>query len=143
VGAFVTEVRPRWSDMDAFGHVNHANTVTLLEDARVGLLFVEASRRGLTGMAQGMVVARLVVNYHAPLVFTGDPVRVEIAVRALRAASFVLDYRLYGGRSEQDEVVATAETLMAPFDVAAGRPRRLTEAERDFLAGYHSGGRVA
>ncbi|HEX4705043.1 MAG TPA: thioesterase family protein, partial [Pseudonocardiaceae bacterium] len=46
MGVFVAEVRPRWSDMDSFGHVNHANTVTLLEEARVDLLFGEGARHG-------------------------------------------------------------------------------------------------
>jgi acyl-CoA thioester hydrolase len=129
--------------MDVFGHVNHANTVTLLEEARIELLFGEGSRRGAASMADGMVVARLVVDYHSPLVFDGGYVRVEIAVRELRAASFTLDYAVYNGRKSSDAVVATAETLLVPYDVAATRPRRLTDAERDFLAGYRAGARSA
>jgi acyl-CoA thioester hydrolase len=129
--------------MDVFGHVNHANTVTLLEEARIELLFGEGSRQGAASMAAGMVVARLVVDYHSPLVFDGGCVRVEIAVRELRAASFTLDYTVYNGRRASDAVVATAETLLVPYDVAATRPRRLTDAERDFLAGYRAGARSA
>jgi acyl-CoA thioester hydrolase len=129
--------------MDVFGHVNHANTVTLLEEARVELLFGEGGRHGAASMADGMVVARLVVDYHAPLVVDGSGVRVEIVVRELRAASFTLDYTVYNGRRSSDAVVATAETLLVPYDVAASRPRRLTDAERDFLAGYRAGVRSA
>lgn len=125
--------------MDAFGHVNHANTVTLLEEARVELLFVEAARHGATDMADGMVVARLAIDYHMPLVVNGSTVRVELSVRELRAASFTLDYSLHSGRLPTDAVVATAQTLMVPYDVPAGRLRRLSEAERDFLAGYRAG----
>ena len=125
--------------MDAFGHVNHANTVTLLEEARAELLFVEAARQGAKTMAGGMVVARLVVDYHVPLVADGSNVRVEISVRTLKAASFTLDYVVHGGRSTTDAVVATAETLMVPYNLESGRPRRLDEAERDFLAGYRAG----
>ncbi|GAA3706911.1 acyl-CoA thioesterase [Gordonia hankookensis] len=33
--AFVAEVGVRWSDMDAFGHINHARMVTLMEEARI------------------------------------------------------------------------------------------------------------
>jgi acyl-CoA thioester hydrolase len=143
LGVYVAEVRPRWSDMDVFGHVNHANTVTLLEEARVDLLFTEGSRQGATGMGAGMVVARLVVDYHAPLVANGTSIRVEIVVRELRAASFTLDYTVYNGRRSSDAVVATAETLLVPYDVAATRPRRLSDAERDFLAGYRAGVRNA
>lgn len=143
MGVYVAEVRPRWSDMDVFGHVNHANTVTLLEEARIDMLFSEGGRRGAPTMADGMVVARLVVDYHAPLVADGGSVRVEIAVRELRAASFTLDYTVHNGRRSTDAVVATAETLLVPFDVQARRPRRLTDAERDFLAGYRAGVRSA
>jgi acyl-CoA thioester hydrolase len=137
---FLAEVRPRWSDMDAFGHVNHANMVTLLEEARVELLFTEARRRGVDGLARGMVVARLLVEYHVPLLVDGSSVRVELAVRELRAASFVMDYSVHSGLSTSDKVVSTAETLLVPYDTAKGRPRRLTESERDFLAGYRSDG---
>lgn len=143
MGVFVAEVRPRWSDMDAFGHVNHANTVTLIEEARVDMLFGEAGRQGAASMVDGMVVARLVVDYHTPLVVDGTSVRVEISVRELRAASFTLDYKVHSGRRESDAVVATAETLMVPYDLDAARPRRLTDAERDFLAGYRAGVRNA
>ena len=140
MGVFVAEVRPRWSDMDPYGHVNHANTVTLLEEARVDLLFGEAVRHGAADMAEGVVVARLVVDYHTPLIADGTSVRVEIAVRELRAASFTLDYTIHSGRRESDAVVATAETMLVPYDRAKARPRRLTDAERDFLAGYRAGG---
>jgi acyl-CoA thioester hydrolase len=129
--------------MDAFGHVNHANTVTLIEEARVDMLFGEAGRQGAVSMADGMVVARLVVDYLTPLTVDGSSVRIEVSVRELRAASFTLDYRLHSGRRESDAVVATAETLMVPYDLDAARPRRLTDTERDFLAGYRAGVRSA
>jgi acyl-CoA thioester hydrolase len=37
-------------------------------------------------------------------------------------------------------VAATAETRLVPYDTESGRPRRLTEEERDFLAAYRSNG---
>lgn len=143
LGVFVAEVRPRWSDMDVFGHVNHARTVTLLEEARIDMLFTEGGRQGAATMSGGMVVARLVVDYHAPIVADGAAIRIEIAVRELRAASFTLDYTVYNGRRQSDPIAATAETLLVPYDTKALRPRRLTDAERDFLAGYRAGVRSA
>jgi acyl-CoA thioester hydrolase len=139
LGVFVAEVRPRWSDMDAYGHVNHANTVTLLEEARVEMLFVEAARHGALDMSGGLVVAKLQVSYHAPLFVNGTAFRVEMSVTQLRMAAFTLDYKVHSGPLETDKIAVTAETMLAPFDLAEGRPRRLTEAERDFLAGWRSG----
>ncbi|MGI8310574.1 acyl-CoA thioesterase [Saccharopolyspora hattusasensis] len=129
MGAFVAEVALRWSDMDAFGHVNHARTITLLEEARAELLFTEAERQGLLGMAEGMVVARVVIDYHSPVLYRARSLQVRMSVRELKAASFIVDYTAYA-----QEAVATAETLMVPYDLRAGRPRRLTSEERDFLA---------
>ncbi len=131
MGAFVAEVALRWSDMDVFGHVNHARTITLLEEARAGLLFTEAGRQGLLGMAEGMVVAKVVADYHAPLVYAAGSLQVFMSVRELRAASFVIDYSAY---AQGSEAVATAETLMVPYDITGARPRRLTADERSFLA---------
>lgn len=131
MGAFVAEVALRWSDLDAFGHVNHARTVTLLEEARASLLFVEAERQGLLGMAEGMVVARVAVDYHAPLMYSAGTLQVRMSVRELKAASFVMDYTAC---ARGEAAVATAETLMVPYDLREGRPRRLTADERNFLA---------
>lgn len=126
--------------MDAFGHVNHANTVTLLEEARVELLFGEAARLGASEMTRGVVVARLVVDYLAPLVANGKPVRVAMTVKDMRTAAFTIGYIVHSGPSEDDMVAATAETMLVPYDMENSRPRRLTEAERDFLAAYRSNG---
>jgi acyl-CoA thioester hydrolase len=129
--------------MDAFGHVNHANTVTLLEEARIELLFTEAARHGVKEMAEGMVVAKLFVDYLAPIVFTGEEILVEMSVRELKSASFTLDYVVRSSRGTGSPVVTKAETLMVPYNVTTARPRRLTEAERDFLAGWRAGGNGA
>lgn len=129
---FAVEVAVRWSDMDAYGHVNHARTVTLLEDARTELLFNEMSRRGQNQFTEGVLVARLSVDYLLPLVYSGEPVLIEMWVGEIRAASFVLHYMMRG-RADRT-VLVTAETLMVPYDIAASRPRRLTAVEREYLA---------
>lgn len=130
---YVAMVRPRWSDMDAFGHVNHARMVTLLEEARVPLLFGEASRQGLAEFAKGMVVVKLAVHYRAPIVVDGQDIRVEVSLRDLKFASATLDYKVHSGPTPQDNVAVVADTVLAPYDVATGRPRRFTDEEREFL----------
>lgn len=130
---YVAMVRPRWSDMDVFGHVNHAKMVTLLEEARVPLLFDEAGRAGLAEFAKGMVVVDLAVRYHAPIVVNGQQIRVDVALRDLKFASLTLGYTVHSGPSEEDKVAVTAQTVLAPYEVATERPRRLTEEERAFL----------
>ncbi|SFB26306.1 acyl-CoA thioester hydrolase [Amycolatopsis marina] len=119
--------------MDVFRHVNHANMVTLLEEARVPLLFGDNADPGLPGFAEGIVVVRLSVDYRAPVVVRGAGLRVKISLRELRFASFTLDYEVRDGLSEKDILAVSAQTTLAPYDVRTGRPRRLSEDEREFL----------
>ena len=128
---YVTEVRVRWSDLDAFGHVNNARTLTLLEEARVDWLFVEAGRRGADTLTQGVVVVRIVIDYRRQIGF-GPPVTVSMGLSALGAASFTIDYQVL----VDGELAATASSRLAPVDPVTFRPRRLEAAERDFLLPY-------
>ncbi|WP_156757802.1 acyl-CoA thioesterase [Actinokineospora pegani] len=139
MGVFVAQVRPRWSDMDLYGHVNHARTVTLLEEARVEMLFAEAALHGTEDLAKGLIVAKLSVDYKLPLFAHGAALRVEITVREIRAAYFVLDYKIRTGQAESDPVAVIASTTMVPYDFSTQHPRRITEVERDFLATWHGG----
>lgn len=132
---FSTDVAVRWSDMDLYGHVNNARVVTLLEEARAVLLFSEGARRGAQTLAEGMVVAELVVRYRQPLVYSANPVRVRLWVSELRAASFALDYVVAG----TDGDAVTARTQLVAYDAGTQRSRRLMPAEREFLAAFRDG----
>ena len=96
MAVFITDVAVRWSDMDVYGHVNNACVVTLLEEARTELLFGEGAQRGAQTLASGVVVVELLVRYRQPLVYSASPVRVQLWVSELRAASFTLDYTVAG-----------------------------------------------
>ena len=105
---YVSHVRPRWTDMDVYGHVNHAKMVTLLEEARIPLLFKGAVEAGLDQLPKGIVVVKLEVAYKAPIVVSGQQLRVDIDLTELRAASFTLAYRVHTGPAESDPVAVTA-----------------------------------
>ncbi|MGH3787231.1 MAG: acyl-CoA thioesterase [Pseudonocardiaceae bacterium] len=129
---FITDVAVRWSDMDAYRHVNNARVVTLLEEARTELLFGEGARRGAQTLADGVVVVELMVHYRQPLVYSATPVRVRLWVSELRAASFTLDYVVTATYGD----AVTARTKLAAYDVRAQQPRRLTSPEREFLVTF-------
>ncbi len=118
----------RWSDLDAFGHVNNARFLTLYEEARVDLFFVGARAAGLSSFEEGIVIARHEVDYLRPVDY-GDPVRIETWVAEMRAASLTVAYELYDG----DALASRARSVCVPYNLATGRPRRLSDAEREFL----------
>ena len=127
----VYNVALRWSDMDAYGHVNNARFLTLYEEARVAMFFVGARAQGLTSFEDGIVIARHEIDYLRPVDY-GDPVRIELWVSDLRAASFTVAYELFDG----DVLASRAKSVCVPYNLAEAFPRRLTEAERDFLKPY-------
>ena len=117
----------RWSDMDAFGHVNNARFLTLYEEARVALMF----KGGLDSLSRGVVISRHEVDYLRPVDY-GDAVRIELWISELRAASFTVSYELFDG----DVLASRAKSVCVPFNLAKQFPRRLSEAEKDFLKPY-------
>jgi acyl-CoA thioester hydrolase len=124
-------VAVRWSDLDAFGHVNNARFLTLYEEARVAMFFTGARAHGLTSFEEGIVIARHEIDYLQPVDYSG-PVRVELWISELRAARFTVDYELFDGAV----LASRAKSVCVPYNLTHGHPRRLTEAERDFLQPY-------
>ncbi|GIF08582.1 acyl-CoA thioesterase [Actinoplanes siamensis] len=132
---FVYDVPVRWSDMDAYGHVNNARFLTLYEEARVAMFFVGARKHGLGSFEEGIVIARHEIDYLRPVDF-GEPVRVEMWISELRAAAFTVSYELF-----DDGVLASrAKSVCVPYHLVAGHPRRLTPEEREFLMPYVGSG---
>jgi acyl-CoA thioester hydrolase len=125
----------RWSDMDAFGHVNNVRFLTLYEEARVALMFVGARKHGLTSLEQGVVVSRHEVDYLRPVDYT-DPVRIELWLEEIRPSRFVVGYELRG----DGQVASRARSVCVPFDLANRRPRRLSGPEREFLTPWFDAG---
>jgi acyl-CoA thioester hydrolase len=119
----------RWSDMDAYGHVNNGAFVTYLEEARVDAFFRRGAEQGLTGLEGGVVIRRHEIDYLKPVHYT-DLLRIELWVPEVRHAYFRVAYEGFVG----DAQVCTARSVLVPYDLDAGRLRRLTAAEREWLA---------
>ncbi len=132
---YAVDVAVRWSDQDVYGHVNHACVVTLLEEARTALLFDEATRVGVLAFETGLLVSAVEVRYRRPIPWTPAGVRVQMWAHELRAASFRVGYRVLLA-SDDPRPAAEASTELVPYDLAAGRPRRLTPQERAFVGRY-------
>ena len=133
-GRFIYDAALRWSDMDAYGHVNNARFLTLYEEARVAMFFVGARKHGLGSFEEGIVIARHEIDYLRPVDY-GEAVRIELWISELRAASFTVSYELF----DEDVLASRAKSVCVPFNLAEQFPRRLTTAEREFLEPYREG----
>ncbi|RKN37606.1 acyl-CoA thioesterase [Streptomyces hoynatensis] len=123
----------RWSDMDAFGHVNNVVFLRYLEEARIDFMFRLAREAASPGaFTGGSVVARHEIDYLRPLVHRHRPVAIEIWVAKLGGASATVAYEV----RDEETLFARASTVIVPYDLEKARPRRLTEEERTFLTRY-------
>ncbi|MEV7089653.1 thioesterase family protein [Streptomyces sp. NPDC093085] len=129
----------RWSDMDAFGHVNNAVFISYLEEARVDFMFRLAPGDGSPSFSGGSVVARHEIDYKLPLVHRHQPVTIESWVTKITAATLTISCEIKDG----DQVYVRASTVVVPYDLEAGRPRRITAEEKAYLQEYLDDGQGA
>ncbi len=126
----------RWDDMDGFGHVNNVTFLTYMQEARTAMLFAGEAAHRAPDLLKGVVVARHEIDYRRPLEWRPEPIEVEVWVSELKAASFTLRYELIDQLNEARLLLAEAMTVLVPFDLAASRPRRLSDGERSFFDGF-------
>jgi acyl-CoA thioester hydrolase len=113
----------RFRDVDAFGHVYHAEYLTLLDEARTRW-FRETLDLADPG---AYVMARIEVDYESPLVLEDGRAGFSFDVERVGTSSLTL---LETVQAPDGRVAARARSVTVRHDVAAGRSRPLTEAER-------------
>ena len=119
----------RWSDMDAYGHVNNVRFLTYLEEARIDLLLTAAGPAGRAMLDEGVVVVRHEIDYKRPLVHRVEPVPIASWVEEISNASFTVAYEI----ADPDQVYVTARTKLVLVDLTTGRPRRVGDDDRTWL----------
>ena len=129
---FTARVAMRWSDMDAYGHVNNVQFLTYVEEARVEM-FQAVPLSGVDQVASGILVASSEIKYLKPLLHRHAPVPIDVWVTRIGAASFALAYEVH---DDDGPVYARAASVMVPYDFGNERPRRLTADEKEWLGMY-------
>jgi acyl-CoA thioester hydrolase len=123
----------RFSDVDAYRHVNNVKYFEYYQEARIALISTigglpdEGSESG----GVGVVVAQVDVDYRAPILYRAQPYVVETWVSRVGRSSFVVDGQIRDG----DAIRSAARVTMVAFDPAAGRARQLSDTQRERLLG--------
>lgn len=124
---FTTEIAMRFSDLDAYGHVNNAVIFTYLETARFNLFrdkFADQVDSELT-----YLVAEANCRYLKPISIH-HRVLIEITAENIGRSSFTLRYRMHDGQGQD---FADAATVMVCYDPRKGATATLPEAVRGGL----------
>ncbi len=113
----------RFRDVDSFGHVYHAEFLTLLDEARTKWF----------GQAMGMdnpsdyVLARVEIDYVSSIVLADEAVSATFEVERVGTSSLTLREAM---RTRDGRVVSQGRVVTVLRDVATGTSRPLTEGER-------------
>lgn len=118
----------RFSDVDAFGVVNHARYLTYCEDSRTSFFALMRKRIGGKALRNGVTIATLECDYLRPLRLDVREVVVSCRVESLGRSSFGLVYEIRAGRA-----LAAAVRAVLVATNAEGASRPLTRPERAFL----------
>jgi acyl-CoA thioester hydrolase len=137
-------IQLRWSDLDAYGHVNNASVLKILEEARVFAFWVDGdladpSQSEWTsavidagpGTSTKSVISRQEIEYVRSMPYIRQPVDVELWIGHLGGASIDVYYEIKSpaGTSPQTTFVKASTTLVL-VDAETERPRRILPEER-------------
>ena len=130
------DVPLRWSDIDAYSHVNNAELLRILEEARIQAFWVSddpqrastAILEATPGAGTATLIARLEIEYLAPIAYQRQPLRVQMWLSHFGGASLDLCYEVYD--HSESELYARALTTVVMADAVTQKPRRVTPEER-------------
>jgi acyl-CoA thioester hydrolase len=134
-------VQLRWSDMDAYAHLNNVAMLTLLEEARIAAFWSRSSGAPAPttavldagpGADSHTLVARQEIEYLRPLGYQREPVSVQLWLGHLGGASMDVCYEVHDlpPQHPDSQVIARAVSTMVLVDAVTGAPRRMSGAER-------------
>ncbi|MEV1129393.1 thioesterase family protein [Agromyces sp. NPDC049794] len=133
----------RWGDLDAYGHVNNARMLSLLEEARIQAFWAsdDTSEHAVgattavidatSGSDTLTLIARQEVEYLAPIPYQRQPLDIELWIGHMGGASLDVCYEVFSPVGVQPRALYTrATTTIVLVDATSGRPRRIGDAER-------------
>ena len=133
----------RWSDIDAYAHVNNAAMLRLLEEARIEAFWVTgeaidstdgvgpAVLDGRPGSDTLSLIAHQEVEYLLPIPYRRRPLDVEVWIGRMGGASLQLCYEVWSPEGAEPRVLyAKAATTLVMVATATGKPRRIDDAQR-------------
>jgi len=127
MASVLVPIHLRWSDMDIYHHVNNVAYANYLETARVQ--FLAENNLEPTVEGYGQLVARLEIDYKAPLEYRAQPVEMELWVSNIGASSYEINYEL----RDEHTVYMQAKTVMVCVSVEHGVPGRIPAVLRQIL----------
>lgn len=114
----------RWRDLDAFNHVNNANFMTYVEEARIR--WFESTGGDWLSNGRIPLLASVQMNYRLPIPYPAR-VFVELLTERIGNTSLTLGHRIIG---EDHRLYADGHSVLVWIEMASGRPVPLPDTVR-------------
>ncbi|MGH8160167.1 MAG: acyl-CoA thioesterase [Rhodanobacter sp.] len=128
---FVATLGVRWRDLDAFNHVNNANYLTYLEEARLQWLQHVRDWFNETSMP---VLAASTLNYRQSIAWPAS-LHVELRCERLGNSSMTLAHRIVDA-DDSRRLYCGGHVVMVWMNPATGKPVPLPPAIRLAVTGH-------
>ncbi|MET8523440.1 thioesterase family protein [Nocardioides sp. NPDC004968] len=106
----------RFSDVDAYGHVNNVKYFEYFQESRLALMMRLRSHNGIEGWPS-VVVAQTDVTYHAPVLARSEPYDVWSYVSRLGTKSMTIESEIADG----DLRLARGQVTLVFYDLESGK----------------------
>src|SRR4051794_17262896 len=137
-------IRLRWSDLDAYQHVNNAEMLRILEEARIQAFWTldpaDASGEQLPstavldarpGAETVTLIAHQEMEYLLPIPYLRSPLDIELWVGRLGGASLQVCYEIYSPENVVPRLLyGRASTTVVMVDSPPARRRGISDTER-------------
>jgi acyl-CoA thioester hydrolase len=122
------QIEIRWRDVDAYLHVNNAVYATYLEEGRDEWL---EGTLGDAGSPWDYVLARVAIDFRRELRLEDEAVVVSCRLERIGSSSLTLREQI---RTRDGDLAAESEAVLVARDRDSGRPRPLSDVEREIFA---------
>jgi acyl-CoA thioester hydrolase len=135
----------RWSDFDAYAHVNNAEMLRLLEEARIQAFWRPDEGVGMEtaiidarpGAETIGLIARQEVEYLLPIPYMRSPLDIELWIGRIGGASIEICYEMYSPEGVVPRALFTkAATTLVMVNAEEGRPVRISDNLREVWEPY-------
>lgn len=128
---YIHPITVRYADLDPQSHVNNTAYLTYLESARLG--YYTQSGIWQPGTLTGMVVARIEIDYLAPITF-GQTIEVGLRLERLGEKSLTFVFQIENTIDHQP--LARGRSIMVAYDNARQSSRPIPSDWREKLSQF-------
>jgi acyl-CoA thioester hydrolase len=137
----------RWSDFDAYAHVNNAEMLRILEEARIQALWrpddgtVDAAPTAVMDVRPGAdtlaLIARQEIEYLVPIPYMRAPLDIEMWAGGIGGASIDVCYEVFSPIGVEPRVLYTrAATTVVMVSATTNAPTRVPAELREAWSRY-------